>query len=215
MEKINYQDFKDKLVNELSGVLPSDFKHIAHLRQFRSYHQNGFNDIIYSTTEYPDDIMLELFIATRNNNVENLVAPFINTLPGYREDSNTITVSIHHLIDNWPKRFFLNDADSFKRVLTDLNKFINGDGIELWEEWKSIKNIEFFLNESPTEPISHLSNQHLRCFRGLACAHMTQQNDFNLIFKLYRELLYEMKAPSYVHKQFSKMFNRLKYLGLN
>ena len=61
------------LIERFRDELPNyDFEYIPARHQFRKRSPNGFQNVIYSVTDYEDLSIADVFIGVRNNAIEQL-----------------------------------------------------------------------------------------------------------------------------------------------
>ncbi|MEM9886449.1 MAG: hypothetical protein AAF849_11210 [Bacteroidota bacterium] len=163
----------------------SDFQHVPSYNQFRKTTQNGFQNIIYSITNYDELSIADIFIGVRNEAVEQLVRPFVQGLGGFTQENNTIVTSIRNYQEEEIERFKIYTPKDTHFIVEQSSLFLNSFGFQLLDELDQIASLHEVLNDI-SQPKSKWSlNPFNRAIRGISAAQLAFYPNFDLLVQYY------------------------------
>ena len=136
------------LIHRLQDVfVGTDFQYIPAHNQFRKTNANGFQNMIYSITNYEDLSIADVFIGVRNEAIERLVQPFVNNISGFAAHSNTIVTSIRNFQSTEQGRFKIYTPKDATLIIEQCTNFLNENGFELLEQLTQMTVLNEVLND--------------------------------------------------------------------
>ncbi|MEO1256907.1 MAG: hypothetical protein AAFY41_18760, partial [Bacteroidota bacterium] len=120
------------LIERFKDELPiHGFEHIAARHQFRKTTSSGFQNIIYSITDYDDLSIADIFIGVRNDAIEQLAQPFLQGANQHINDLNTIVSSVRSFLPDSPNRFKMYNPKDAQSIVYQSIDFLNQNGFVL------------------------------------------------------------------------------------
>ncbi|MTB53294.1 hypothetical protein [Lewinella sp. W8] len=184
-------------------------------KQFRRSHERGFSCIILSVSDYPDLSLAEVHLGVRITDCEQLVFPYLNGAPGFRNESMSMVTPLGKLANIHPLRLSITDQKSAHAAAKEFYTQLQLRGFDHLEVFQSVRALHRLYNTHPEEPLPLVNNQIHRCFRGAALAYLRQSPDFAELCNQYRRVLRELFAPEDTRLRFERMVENLNSASLN
>ncbi|MCS7019220.1 MAG: hypothetical protein RMJ87_13025 [Cytophagales bacterium] len=178
------------------------------LKQFRKTTSTGFQNIILSFSGR-NETFLEVNIGVRHHAVEEIAQQFLDNLPEFRQEANTLVVSIGKLADTKYFRYKINCQDDIQHCAQQIMDFMHERGFHFLNESGSLANLNKIFNEHPQLPVKYLYNQIHRCFKGIIVARMCHHPQFVPLVETYFEVLQRLGAPERTLMEYDRLANYL------
>lgn len=196
------------------------FTLLAHKKQFRKVTDTGFQNVIFSVTPYENETWLEVNFGLRHQHLEQIAQQFLNNPEEYRNDANTLVVSIGKFNDTRYFRYkIVHDAQGGPIDLEEtcelVREFLLETGFGFLDQYGHLPAIHALLNGEPAKPCRYLYNQIHRTFKGLIAAHLSQHPDFMRLADVYRNQLLSMGASFHDLHQYERLVSFLLYHSVN
>lgn len=208
--------FETKLYRQLAPFFAQHgYELLPEKKQFRRVTDSGFQNIILSSVFYTEDTMLEVNFGCRNEQVEQIAQQFLNNLPDYRLDANTLLLSIGRFSGLQYFRYKIHSPDELVDVCAKIEDFFMAKGFAFIETASSIPLLDHLLNENPAEPCQYIYNQSHRCYKGLVAARLNHSSQFEALVEGYRHVLLRQTQNPYEQLHFERLVTYLKHYSVN
>lgn len=185
-----------------------EFVLMPELKQFRKYTDTGFQNIILSFSGR-NETFLEVNIGLRHNGVEALAQQFLDNLPEFRKEANTLVVSVGKLSDTKYFRYKINCYEDIENCACQIMDFMNERGFHFLNESGSLVALNRILNERPHLPVKYIYNQAHRCFKAIIVARMCHHPQFMDLVEGYFHTLQKMGVPERTLMEYDRLANYL------
>jgi hypothetical protein len=185
------------------------------LKQFRRYFDGGFHNVIFSLSEFEEEAWLEVNLGVRINMVEELVQQFLDCMPEFRSETNTVIISIGKLSDTRYYRYKLSDKDDVNDCTLLVQEFISERGFAFMAEASHLCTLDQWFNHKPQAPLRYLYNQTHRCFKGTVIARFANNPKFLSLIEEYYLLLQRLGAPQRTIQEYDRMVSYLLHNSIN
>lgn len=174
------------LIERFKDQLPThDFEHFPARHQFRKSNSKGFQNIIYSVTNYEELSIADVFIGLRNDAIEQIARPFLQGANQHLHDLNTIVASIRSFLPESPNRFKICTPKDAQNIVNQSITFLDQNGFALLEQLNSLGNLSTLLNDLKQKELNWAANPYNRAVRALIAARLTFHKDFDLLAQYY------------------------------
>ncbi|MCY7351383.1 MAG: hypothetical protein LH606_12070 [Cytophagaceae bacterium] len=213
--------FETELYERLSDFFArSGFVSLVEKKQFRKSTDTGFQNVIFSVTPYENETWLEVNFGLRHQQLEQTAQQFLSNLAEFRDDANTLVVSIGKFNDTRYFRYKIThdarhgpaDLDETCELIKD---FLLETGFDFLDQHSHLPELHALLNSEPTKPCKYLYNQTHRAFKGLIAARLSQHADFPRLADVYRNQLLKMGASFHDLHQYERLLSYLLYHSVN
>ncbi len=209
-----------ELESELHALLNDffatrDFVLKPTLKQYRRETSAGFQNFILSFSKSQQEFYLDVNIGVRIEHIEQIAQQFLETLPAFQLETNTLIVSVGKLNNNKYFRYRIGTADDLPLVSEQVKEFVTQQGLPFVEQYASLKRVDGALNKHPETPCKYLYNQTHRYFKGLVAAKLAHNPKFAELADFYFARLEAMKTSEDRMNQFVSMTNFLTYYSEN
>jgi hypothetical protein len=184
-------------------------------KQFRRLTDLGFQNVILSPAFYGDETMLEVNFGCRNNQVEQIAQQFLNNLPDYRPDANTLILSIGKFNGLQYFRYKIHSDDELYATCDQIEEFFVNQGFDFLESATTLPALDHLLNQRPDEPCQYVYNQAHRFYKGLIAARLNHNPDFDELVDSYRQLLIRQTQNPHEQLHFERLINYLQHYSPN
>ncbi|MFT5618934.1 MAG: hypothetical protein ACI85I_002169 [Arenicella sp.] len=210
------QEFDTALYDKLYDFfVEHEFEMNAPKKQFRRLTNNGFQNVLFSTSEYEGEIWLEVNLGVRINAVEQIVQQFLDNQKGFREDAMTVIVSVGKLTNNKYFRYKVVNEDDLESVCLAVKEFMRTQGFQFLNVYNKIESLDSLLNKNPHKPTHYLYNQVHRCFKGAVLARLNFNPKFEQIILKYHHFLATLNAKQTHLERFDKLETFLTHYSPN
>ena len=192
-----------------------EFDLLPNKKQFRRMLSSGFQSIIFSPSEFEEELWLEVNLGVRLNMVEDLAQQFLDNHRPYRDEALTIVASIGKLSDNKYFRYKIAQKDDLYFACEEVKKFMTASGFSFLNSHSSIAAIDEVLNDRPNKPSKLLYNQSHRCFKAITAAKLVHNPIFLDLVDAYRRYLQKTGSKPNLINQYDKLTNFLFHYSLN
>ncbi len=191
------------------------FELLAEKKQFRKKTSYGFRNVIFTLTNYGEELWLEVNIGVRHHEIEKLAQQFLSNSKDFWEDTNTLIISIGKYNDAKYFRFkILNDED-LDITCKAVKDFLTNQGFAFLKKSESIKAINQVLNKEYHLPCKYVYNQIHRCFKGLIASKMASDNNFWDISEHYRNQVMKLGGTDEEVMAYERLLSYLLYWSVN
>jgi hypothetical protein len=191
------------------------YEWVASGQQFRKQHAYGFNAVVFSPAVYDDEVILEVSLGSRHRLVEELMTSIGKQgLSNGRYGFSAIT-TLGKQLELKHQRLRAGSPEQTRELGDALLEFFESGGFELLEKLARRDGLHQALNYQPGKPSMFANNQLLRCFRGLAIAHIIDAPNLHSLAEVYENRLQKLGAPVEMHRSFVRMFEYFRAFGLN
>lgn len=208
--------FETNLYGHLSPFFSAQqFFLLAEKKQYRKNTATGFQNAIMSPAFYSDETWLEINFGCRNEQVEQIAQQFLNNLPDFRPDANTIIISIGKF-QNLPYfRHKIASDDDLTAVCQSIQAFFHEHGFAFMEQANSLAGVDALLNEHPNQPSRYVYNQTHRCYKALIAARLNHNPRFDGLIDSYRHQLARQTQNPYEQLNFERLIAYLLHYSAN
>ncbi|WP_448518879.1 hypothetical protein [Rhodoflexus sp.] len=190
------------------------FVFLPELKQFRKITDIGFQNIILSFSGR-NDTFLEVNIGLRHHGVEEIAQQFLDNLPEFRKEANTLVVSIGKLSDTKYFRYKINCQDDIYNCAHQILDFMNERGFRFLNESSSLVSLNKILNDRPHLPVKYIYNQTHRCFKAIIVARMCHHPQFMELVEVYLSTLQKLGVPDRTLMEYDRLANYLLHYSPN
>ncbi|WP_291726200.1 hypothetical protein [Bernardetia sp.] len=191
------------------------FEYIDAYSQFRKTDKMGFQSVILSISKYEDEIWIEVTLAIRKNEVEQIAQKFLSNLSDFQHHTTTIAISLGKLNQNPYFRYKAENEEDLEVCAEELIKFMSEEGMNFLEEKNYLKELNLLFNKTPKHPILYVHNQFHRYFKGIVLAKITNYDKYDELVELYfRSLIYQ-KANETIQANFKRLTHFLVHYSVN
>lgn len=184
------------------------FVMMPELKQFRKTTATGFQNIILSFSGR-NETFLEVNIGVRHNAVEEIAQQFLDNLPEFRKEANTLIISVGKLSDTKYFRYKINCPDDIDDCVEQIMDFMHRRGFHFLNESGSLTCLNKIFNEHPHLPVKYVYNQIHRCFKAIIVARMCHHPEFITLVENYFALLQRLGAPERTLMEYDRLANYL------
>ncbi len=210
------QEFETGLYHRLYDFFGDhEFEMMAGLKQFRRLTPHGFQNVIFSPTAYEDELWLDLNIGLRYSPVEDLAQQFLDNLPQYRHESNTLIISVGKFHKNKYFRYKVANEEDLKLCCEQIRDFLKYTGFGFLQKYNALPQLDKLINHKPARPCPYMYNQVHRCFKGLIAARLNDSRAFMDLAETYRKYLKVSAAKPGMRNSFEKLSQYLLHYSSN
>ncbi|QJW89399.1 hypothetical protein HNV11_08375 [Spirosoma taeanense] len=184
-------------------------------KQYRRTLPIGFQNVILSPAFYGDEIMLEVNFGSRNEQVEQIAQQFLNNMPDYRPDANTLLMSIGKFNGFQYSRFKIHSDDELIDACDQIALFFETKGFDFLDSACLLPTLDQLLNDQPNQPCPYVYNQAHRCYKGLIAARLNHNPHFEGLIDIYRHLLIRQTQNPYEQMHFERLISYLQHYSAN
>jgi len=178
------------------------------LKQFRKVTDVGFQNLILSFSGR-NEVFLEVNIGVRHHAVEELAQQFLDNLPEFRKEANTLVVSIGKFSDTKYFRYKIACHDDIQSSAHQIMNFMNEQGFRFLDESCSLSSLNKILNDKPHLPVKYIYNQVHRCFKAIIVARMCHHPQFMDLVEAYFRMLQKLGASEHSLMEYERLANYL------
>jgi hypothetical protein len=208
LETALYQQLSDFFTERGYAFMPEK-------KQFRRTTPTGFENILFAVSDYDDETWIEINFGVRHEQIEHIVQQFLGNLADFREDANTLVVSVGKYNDTKYFRYKVQNEDDLMITCEEIKRFFLTRGFDFMQQYASLRAIYLLFNDEPRKPCKYLYNQNHRCFKGLVAARLCNSERFLKLGDVYRNALMRMGATPDEMFSFERMLSFLLYLSVN
>lgn len=184
-------------------------------KQYRRTTPIGFQNIILSPSFYGNETILEVNFGCRNNQIEQIAQQFLNNIPDFRTEANTLILSIGKFNGFQYFRYKIHSEDDISDICSQIEQFFVTKGFEFLEKSGSLSALDRLLNEYPAQPCQYLYNQTHRCYKGLIAARLDYNPYFDGLIDSYRHLLIRQTQNPHEQLHFERLISYLHHYSAN
>ncbi|GAB3886138.1 hypothetical protein [Spirosoma agri] len=208
--------FETNLYQQLTPFFSKQaFTLLPEKKQYRRTTAIGFQNVILSPSFYGDETMLEVNFGCRNDQVEQIAQQFLNNLPDYRPDANTLIISIGKFNGFQYHRYKVHSEDELVVICDQIEQFFITKGFAFLDDASTLPTLDRLLNEHPGQPCQYVYNQTHRCYKGLIVARLNHNPHFDGLIDSYRHLLIRQTQNPYEQLQFERLIAYLQHYSAN
>jgi hypothetical protein len=184
-------------------------------KQYRRTTAIGFQNVLLSPSFYGEETMLEVNFGCRNDQVEQIAQQFLNNLPDYRPDANTLIVSIGKFNGFQYFRYKVHSDEELSDICDQIEQFFATKGFNFLDNACTLSTLDRLLNEHPSQPCQYVYNQAHRCYKGLIAAQLNHNPHFDGLIDSYRHLLIRQTQNPYEQLHFERLISYLQHYSAN
>lgn len=184
-------------------------------KQYRRNTSIGFQNVILSPSFYGDETILEVNFGCRNDQVEQIAQQFLNNLPDFRPEANTLIVSIGKFSGFQYLRYKIHSEEELKDICEQIEQFFTTKGFDFLDTACSLATLDRLLNEQPAQPCQYVYNQTHRCYKGLVAARLDHNPYFDGLIDSYRHILIRQTQNPYEQLHFERLIMYLQHYSAN
>jgi hypothetical protein len=208
--------FETELYEKLSTFFSGyGFELLAERKQFRRVTVSGFQNVILSSTDYEQEVWLEVNFGLRHEQIEWAAQQFLGNLEEFRTDANTLVVSIGKFNDAKYFRYKILNPDDLDDTCDQIKNFMEEDGFRFQQQYSHLDTLHHLFNDEPTKPCKYVYNQVHRCYKGLTAARLTNSPHFLGLSDVYRNQLVRLGANLQELHNFERLLSYLLYHSVN
>ncbi|MDQ1089167.1 MULTISPECIES: hypothetical protein [unclassified Siphonobacter] len=208
--------FETELYQKLSVFFAQHgFELLSDRKQFRKQTPTGFHNVVFSTSSQGQETWLDVSIGLRHQEIEFLAQQFLDISEEYRDDANTLVISIGKFNDDKYFRYKLHGTDDLDDVCDQIKEFLVQTGFAFMQKYDGLKALDQLFNKEPSKPCKYLYNQTHRCFKGIIAARFTNNERFLRLIDLYRLQVAKLGASIDEQQTFERLLSFLLYHSLN
>lgn len=192
-----------------------DFLLMTDKKQFRRVTPTGFQNVIFTTTEYNNETWLEVNLGCRNEQIEQIAQQFLGNTRDYWEDANTLVISIGKFNNTNYFRYKILSEQDLEDTCEEIKLFLTEQGFPFLNKYDHLEAIHQLFNKLPHQSCKYLYNQVHRCFKGAICGKLINSGDFMSIAEKYRKILHRIGATPEELITYERMLGFLVYISVN
>lgn len=208
--------FETTLYAQLSEFFQDrGFVLLAEKKQFRRPFADGFQNVIFSVSYHEREYWLDVNLGIRFDMIEEIAQQFLENLPAYRRETNTVIISIGKLCDNQYFRYKIVTPQDLDDACQEIQQFMENRGFLFFEEATGLYPLNRLLNGDPDKNCRFLYNQTDRCFKALIAAKLTFQPHWLSLAKTYRHYLERQNSKASTLHNFDRIMAFLVHYSPN
>jgi hypothetical protein len=208
--------FDTELYEKLSTFFTGyGFDLLPERKQFRKVTDIGFQNVILSSTDYEEETWLEVNVGLRHDQIEWAAQQFLGNLDEFREDANTLVISIGKFNDVHYFRYKILNHDDLDDACDQIKGFLEEEGFRFLEEHQHLDALHHLFNDEPTRPCKYVYNQVHRCYKGLTAARLINSPHFLRLSDVYRNQLVRQGATMQDLHNYERLLSYLLYHSVN
>ncbi|MBX2843041.1 MAG: hypothetical protein KTR26_14835 [Flammeovirgaceae bacterium] len=208
LESLLYQKLYD-------FFLQHGFEMMAGKKQFRKTYADGFQNVIFSISQYEEEFFIDMNIGIRFSLVEDIAQQFLDNHKEYHQDSNTLIISIGKFTRNKYFRYKIMDLEDLNFTVEEIQFFLHNEGFSFLNKTSNLKTLDLLLNKYPKKSCKYLYNQSHRCFKGIIVAKLRNNPKFLELVKIYKSQLTVSGAPKPIFGKFERLAGFLATYSVN
>jgi hypothetical protein len=188
---------------------------LAEKKQFRQTTSTGFRNVILSPAFYGTDTWLDVNFGCRNEQIEQIAQQFLNNLPDFRPDANTLIVSVGKFNDVKYFRYKIAAPDDLPDVCDAIRLFFDDAGFDFLTTVFALPTLDRVLNQQPALPCKFVYNQIHRCYKGLIAARLNHHPQLPGLIETYRLSLNRQTQNPHELANFERLIGYLQHYSAN
>ena len=208
--------FETQLYDQLTPFF-NDFGYalLPEKKQYRLMTATGFQNVLLSPAYYGGETVLTVNFGCRHEQIEQIAQQFLNNLPGYRADANTLVISIGKFSGHLYSRYTIGTDRQLIDVCDQIQRFFGETGFPFLNESGNLPNLDRLLNQFPDEPCRYVYNQAHRYYKGLIAACLNHNPNADVLTDIYRQQLVQQTQNSHAPFHFKRLVNFLHHYSAN
>lgn len=183
--------------------------------QLRKKTEQGFINIIPSVSPIGQACLLEIYLGSRIDPVEQLVNQFSRHLIDFQAESNTVLTSWAHLEEQPIYRLNIANGQELALATEKVIQFLEIKGLAFLEQSTQISVLDEWVNDRHLFPNPHIKNVFHRCLRGMVLAHLNHNPKLIEIGDYYQQKLAQLARPDREQVGFAQLFKFLSNFSVN
>ena len=198
---MNHQEFETALYHHLFDFFyDRGFEMQYEKKQFRKLVETGFQNVIFSSSQYENEHLLEVNIGLRFSPIENIAQEYLDNYVDFRSDSNTLVVSIAKMSRNKYFRYRVVNHEDLRLACEQVGEFLTETGLPFLDHHQHVGQLDWLMNTAPGKPCPYLYNQTHRCFKGMVAAHLNKNPKYPQLASAYHQFLeHSGTKPDMIH----------------
>ncbi len=192
-----------------------DYRLLPEKKQFRHTTQTGFQNVILSPAFYGPETWLDVNFGCRHEQIEQIAQQFLNNLPDFRPDANTLIVSVGKFNDIKYFRYKVTTPDDLTDVCEVIQSFFEDTGFSFLTAIASLSALDQVLNLHPNLPCKFVYNQVHRCYKGLIAARLNHHPRLAGLTDAYRLSLSRQTQNPHELANFERLVGYLQHYSAN
>jgi hypothetical protein len=188
---------------------------LAEKKQFRRTTDIGFQNVILSPAFYGRETWLDVNFGCRNEQIEQIAQQFLNNLPDFRPDANTLIVSVGKFNDVKYFRYKITAPDDLTDVSEAIQTFFDESGFDFLTSTATLPTLDRVLNLQPGQPCKFVYNQVHRCYKGLIAARLNHHPHMAGLADVYRLSLSRQTQNPHELANFERLVGYLQHYSAN
>lgn len=184
-------------------------------KQFRFTTDTGFQNVILSPAFYGAETWLDVNFGCRNEQIEQIAQQFLNNLPDFRPDANTLIVSVGKFNDVKYFRYKIITSEDLTDACDAIQSFFDESGFAFLTSTASLPMLDRVLNQHPGLPCKFVYNQIHRCYKGLIAARLNHHPHVAGLADAYRLSLSRQTHNPYELANFERLVAYLQHYSAN
>lgn len=123
-----------------------DFLLMTDKKQFRRVTPTGFQNVIFTTTEYNNETWLEVNLGCRNEQIEQIAQQFLGNTRDYWEDANTLVISIGKFNNTNYFRYKILSEQDLEDTCEEIKLFLTEQGFPFLNKYDHLEAIHQLFN---------------------------------------------------------------------
>ena len=191
------------------------FDLIADKKQFRKLTKTGFQNVIFTTTAYENEVWLEVNIGSRNHQLEQIAQQFLGNTRDYWADANSLVISIGKFNNAKYFRYKMANQADVEDVCEEIKNFLTTRGFAFLKNSDSLLMLHETYNKEPLKTCKYVYNQTHRSFKGLITAKLIYDESFLDLADTHRNFLMRIGAKTEELLTYERLLSYLLYLSVN
>lgn len=213
---LSIRDIEFELYKNLNAFFQREnFELKKSLKQYRRTTDFGFQNFIFSVSKSGNEFYLEVNFGVRIELVEQIAQQFLDTLPAFQQETNTLIISIGKFNNNKYFRYKIANKEDLELTSKQVCQFASEQGLEFLSKYQSLDSVDKLFNKTPRKPCKYLYNQNHRYFKGLVASKINHNPKFMTISEIYYEQLEATKVPETILTSYNSLVNYLTYYSAN
>lgn len=191
------------------------FRLLNDKKHYRKATEIGFQQVVLTPTFYANEIILDIRLACRNEQVEQIAQQFLTNQALIRPDTSTLHVPIGQFNDFFDVRLSIRSEKEIHSVCQKIEHFFTTVGFDFLSTACTLPALDRLLNGQLGQPSLYVYNQMHRCYKGLITASLNHNTQFDHLIDTYRHLLIHQTQNRHEQIRFEQLIAYLQYYSAN
>jgi hypothetical protein len=193
---------------------PRGFKFLPDLNQYRRSTNYGFECILVTETAYDKELLVEIHIGVRHDELEKAMYQLTHGLFSFEADSMSFVTSLGRLSGKMFLRFQINNENQLALMQSFVSEYLEKSGFEFLDQLGDINFLEALYNGKP-EDKQYFYNFFHKALRGLVLARYVDNPLYYEVKERYYNELLKNGYPAQDLDKFKKLAMVMNTYSMN